>query len=102
LQKIYFTFRGGVLEPEGTVEIKFRERDLLKVMKRIDPTCKQLHAKLTPEVTPNERAELEKKLHQRQQLLMPMYHQVAVTFADLHDTAGRMQEKGVISVSRSF
>lgn len=30
-----------------------------------------------------------------------MYHQVAVRFADLHDTPGRMQEKGVITVSRA-
>ena len=28
-----------------------------------------------------------------------MYLQVAVLFADLHDTPGRMKEKGVISVS---
>lgn len=28
--------RGGVLEPEGTVEIKFRRKDLLKTMRRID------------------------------------------------------------------
>ena len=27
-----------------------------------------------------------------------MYHQVALHFADLHDTAGRMLEKGVIYV----
>lgn len=30
---------------------------------------------------------------------MPIYHQVAVQFADLHDTPGRMLEKGVVSVS---
>lgn len=29
-------FRGGVLEPEGTVEIKFRRKDLLKTMRRLD------------------------------------------------------------------
>ena len=28
--------RGGVLEAEGTVEIKFRRKDLLKTMRRID------------------------------------------------------------------
>lgn len=28
--------RGGVLEAEGTVEIKFRRKDLLKTMKRLD------------------------------------------------------------------
>ncbi|NXO40372.1 ACACB carboxylase, partial [Locustella ochotensis] len=33
----------------------------------------------------------------REELLLPVYHQVAVRFADLHDTPGRMQEKGVIT-----
>lgn len=28
--------RGGVLEPEGTVEIKFRRKDRKKMMKRCD------------------------------------------------------------------
>ncbi|KAG7265279.1 hypothetical protein CRUP_008184 [Coryphaenoides rupestris] len=68
--------RGGVLEPEGTVEIKFRRKDLLN---------------------PAERKELETKLKEREEFLLPIYHQVAVQFADLHDTPGRMQEKGVIT-----
>ena len=29
--------RGGVLEPDGVVEIKFRQRDILKTMRRLDP-----------------------------------------------------------------
>jgi len=29
--------RGGILEPEGTVEIKFRRKDLVKTMRRVDP-----------------------------------------------------------------
>ncbi|NXG60343.1 ACACB carboxylase, partial [Hemiprocne comata] len=33
----------------------------------------------------------------REELLLPVYYQVAVRFADLHDTPGRMQEKGVIT-----
>lgn len=36
------TARGGVLEPEGIVEIKFRTPDLLAAMHRIDPQLKQL------------------------------------------------------------
>ena len=32
-------------------------------------------------------------------MLSSIYHQVAVQFAELHDTPGRMKEKGVISVS---
>ena len=39
------------------------------------------------------------KLKEREEFLLPIYHQVAVQFADLHDTPGRMQEKGVINVS---
>uniref|UniRef100_A0A4W5JZG9 acetyl-CoA carboxylase n=1 Tax=Hucho hucho TaxID=62062 RepID=A0A4W5JZG9_9TELE len=44
-----------------------------------------------------ERKELETKLKEREEFLLPIYHQVAVQFADLHDTPGRMQEKGVIT-----
>lgn len=50
----------------------------------------------------SERKELESKLKEREEFLLPIYHQVAVQFADLHDTPGRMQEKGVITVSLSF
>lgn len=53
----------------------------------------------TPELSPAERKELETKLKEREEFLIPIYHQVAVQFADLHDTPGRMQEKGVITVS---
>ena len=45
-----------------------------------------------------DRKELEGQLKAREDLLLPMYHQVAVQFADLHDKAGRMLEKGVIYV----
>ena len=35
-------FRASILEPEGTVEIKFRKKDLVKTMRRIDPIYKKL------------------------------------------------------------
>ncbi|XP_060115525.1 acetyl-CoA carboxylase 1 isoform X1 [Heteronotia binoei] len=90
--------RGGVLEPEGTVEIKFRKKDLVKTMRRVDPIYTRLAERLgTPELSPAERKELETKLKEREEFLIPIYHQVAVQFADLHDTPGRMQEKGVIT-----
>ncbi|XP_074643040.1 acetyl-CoA carboxylase-like isoform X2 [Tubulanus polymorphus] len=90
--------RGGVLEPQGTVEIKFRAKDLIKTMRRIDPSYSELADNLSsPEISKTEREKLEAKIHQRQEQLMPIYHQVAIHFADLHDTAGRMREKGVIS-----
>nr|XP_019612996.1 PREDICTED: acetyl-CoA carboxylase 2 [Rhinolophus sinicus] len=90
--------RGGVLEPEGTVEIKFRKKDLVKAMRRIDPTYKKLVEQLgTSELSDKDRKDLEGRLKAREDLLLPIYHQVAVQFADLHDTPGRMLEKGVIS-----
>lgn len=38
--------RGGVLEPEGTVEIKYRKKDLIKTMARLDKQYSDLLAKL--------------------------------------------------------
>lgn len=38
--------RGGVLEPDGTIEIKYRRPDLVRTMKRLDPTVRQLCADL--------------------------------------------------------
>uniref|UniRef100_A0A663MA55 acetyl-CoA carboxylase n=1 Tax=Athene cunicularia TaxID=194338 RepID=A0A663MA55_ATHCN len=89
---------GGILEPEGTVEIKFRRKDLVKTMRRVDPIYIRLAERLGTSA-PADRKELETKLKEREEFLSPIYHQVAMQFADLHDTPGRMQEKGVITVS---
>ncbi|XP_051514882.1 acetyl-CoA carboxylase 2-like isoform X2 [Myxocyprinus asiaticus] len=90
--------RGGVLEAEGTVEIKFRKKDLLKTMRRIDSVYQRLAEQLgKPELSVQECKDLEAKLKAREEFLLPIYHQVAVQFVDLHDTPGRMQEKGVIT-----
>ncbi|XP_051952491.1 acetyl-CoA carboxylase-like isoform X1 [Xyrauchen texanus] len=89
--------RGGVLEAEGTVEIKFRKKDLLKTIRRIDSVYQHLAEQLgKPELSVQECKDLEAKLKAREEFLLPIYHQVAVQFVDLHDTPGRMQEKGVI------
>uniref|UniRef100_A0A673CY40 acetyl-CoA carboxylase n=1 Tax=Sphaeramia orbicularis TaxID=375764 RepID=A0A673CY40_9TELE len=87
--------RGGVLEAEGTVEIKFRRKDLLKAMRRLDSVYASLAEQL--ELSEKQCRELEAKLKAREEFLMPIYHQVAVQFVDLHDTPGRMQEKGAIT-----
>ncbi|XP_070759737.1 acetyl-CoA carboxylase 2 isoform X2 [Enoplosus armatus] len=92
--------RGGVLEAEGTVEIKFRRKDLLKTMRRLDSVYASLVEQLgkaCPELSDKQCRELESKLKAREEFLLPIYHQVAVQFVDLHDTPGRMQEKGVIT-----
>jgi len=88
--------RGGVLEPEGTVEIRFRVKDLIKTMHRIDTVCGDLLNKIAASDAPELQAALEGQLRVREQQLCPMYHQVALTFADLHDTPARMMEKNVI------
>lgn len=38
--------RASVLEPEGTVEIKFRRKDLVKTMRRVDPVYIHLAERL--------------------------------------------------------
>ena len=98
--------RGGILEPSGVVEIKFRAKDCLKVMHRLDPQLIELTRQLLSISESfdkqEERVALERKIKDREQLLMPMYHQTAVHFADLHDTPERMQEKGVIQVLQIY
>lgn len=89
-----FYYRGGVLEPEGIVEIKFREKDILKSIHRIDTNILSLKANGNP--TTEEAAEIEKNVAERVLVLKPIYHQVAVHFADLHDTPKCMLSKGVI------
>ncbi|XP_049512514.1 acetyl-CoA carboxylase-like isoform X3 [Dermacentor silvarum] len=87
--------RGGVLEPEGTVEIRFRKKDLLKTMHRVDARCREILS-LLGTAEPEKKVALEAELRKRETQLLPMYHQVALSFADLHDMPARMQEKGVI------
>ena len=91
------------MEPKGTVEIKFRRKDLEKTMQRLDKACIQIVEKLSsPQLNPDEKAEFQKKLAARQENVLPMYHQVAIQFANLHDTPGRMEEMGVITVCLHF
>lgn len=42
----FLASRGSVLEPEGTVEIKFRKKDLVKTMRRVDPVYIHLAERL--------------------------------------------------------
>ncbi|KAJ2768835.1 acetyl-coenzyme-A carboxylase, partial [Coemansia nantahalensis] len=89
--------RGGVLEPAGIVEIKFRKPQLLAAMERLDPQVRELRRALAaPDLAPDEAAALKQQLDAREKALLPVYTQLAVQFADLHDRAGRMAAKGVI------
>jgi len=92
--------RGGVLEPQGTVEIKFRKREIIKLIERTDPEYASIKSKLTDKnstLSDTEKSVLRGKLSSREEELMPVYLQVATKFADLHDTPGSLLEKGCIS-----
>jgi acetyl-CoA carboxylase carboxyltransferase component len=60
--------RGGVLEPEGIVEIKFRTPDLVRAMHRLDPIIAGLKAESGPDS--------EATIKEREQALLPVYRQV--------------------------
>ncbi|XP_034934564.1 acetyl-CoA carboxylase isoform X3 [Chelonus insularis] len=91
------TSRGGVLEPEAIVEIKFKNKDILKTIQRLDPVIQNLKEKLTHLVSSEERANIEMEMRTRERVLEPMYRQAAIHFSDLHDTPERMLEKGAIN-----
>jgi acetyl-CoA carboxylase/biotin carboxylase 1 len=89
--------RGGVLEPEGVVGIKFRREKVLCTMARLDPVYASLKRSLEEKELPEDEAEdLKTKLAAREKALAPIYQQISIQFADLHDRAGRMKAKGVI------
>lgn len=123
--------RGGVLEAEGIVEVKYKQRDILKTMHRLDPELlrggsriaelkeqiKEISKSLdrrgsiddnlvrtdAGRIAETRVRELETELlaaekttKKREKELSPIYHEIAVQFAELHDTAERMLEKGCI------
>lgn len=95
--------RGGVLEPEGMIEIKFRQRELLECMHRLDGELAGLDRQLKAAAgEPADAASaqqlhgLQQQIKARQRALLPVYKQIAIKFAELHDTPRRMQAKGVI------
>ncbi|XP_075988635.1 acetyl-CoA carboxylase isoform X2 [Anticarsia gemmatalis] len=123
--------RGGVLEAEGIVEVKFKQRDILKTMHRLDPELLRVGARIAElkeqikEISKSldrrgsiddslirtdvgrnaetrvreletELLAAEKTAKAREKELSPIYHEIAVQFAELHDTAERMLEKGCI------
>ena len=88
--------RGGILEPAGITEIKFRLPDQLKVMHRLDPQLKLLDTELEMCELEEDRAAIRQQIAAREDALKPVYLQAATEFADLHDKTGRMKAKGVI------
>lgn len=89
--------RGGVLEPEGIVNIKYRRDKQLETMARLDPTYAELKRSLADKsLSQDQSSDIKVKMTERETLLLPVYSQISLQFADLHDRAGRMVAKGVI------
>ncbi len=67
-------------------------------MARLDPTYASLKKQMAanPDLPAEELEALKKKITAREKLLLPVYFQISLQFADLHDRAGRMKAKGVI------
>lgn len=93
------TAKGNVLEPEGMIEIKFRTKELLECMGRLDPELIKLRGKLQEAKTTgiHETVDsVQQQIKAREKQLLPIYTQIATKFAELHDTSLRMAAKGVI------
>ncbi|CAJ1399376.1 unnamed protein product [Effrenium voratum] len=87
--------RGGILEPAGIVEVKFRAQQRVDLMHRLDDRLKALDER--QKSAPSE--DLTQEIRRREEALQPLYTQVACEFADLHDRAGRMKAVGVVRES---
>ena len=88
--------RGGILEPPGICEVKYRDQEQKSTMHRLDPVLIELEESLSNVVgdSSDRTKELQSEITSREKLLSPLYLQVAHEFADLHDRAGRMKAKG--------
>ncbi|TYJ36120.1 hypothetical protein E1A91_A05G286400v1 [Gossypium mustelinum] len=105
------TAKGNVLEPEGILEIKFRKKELIECMGRLDQQLINLNEKLHKAKSNGGHAKaesLQQQIQSREKQLLPVYTQIATKFAELHDTSLKMAAKGVIKEvvdwdrSRSF
>jgi acetyl-CoA carboxylase/biotin carboxylase 1 len=88
--------RGGILEPPGICEVKFRDVEQRETMHRLDSVLIDLDSKLLLSKSGADLDTLKGQIKAREKLLAPLYSQVAHEFADLHDRAGRMLAKGCI------
>jgi acetyl-CoA carboxylase/biotin carboxylase 1 len=88
--------RGGILEPSGIIEVKFRKPDILKAMHRLDDQLKMFDSELDNVDFDEDVPALKSQIKAREDLLYPVYTQMATEFADAHDKTGRMKAKGVI------
>ncbi|CRH01228.1 biotin carboxylase subunit of acetyl CoA carboxylase, putative [Plasmodium relictum] len=89
------TSKGGILEPPGIVEIKFRFPEIRKLMHNIDSSIIELNQKLL-NAQGEEISKIKKEIEEKEKELLPFYLQVCHKYADLHDVSTCMKSKGVI------
>ena len=68
--------RGGILEPPGICEVKYRSQDQRLTMQRLDPVLQQLNEELSQSPSDEEAAKISADIKQREKLLAPLYLQV--------------------------
>ncbi|KAI1104677.1 acetyl-CoA carboxylase [Jackrogersella minutella] len=89
--------RAGVLEPEGIIGIKYKKEKQLETMARLDPNYAALKKQAADNsLSKDEKSEIKERMLERERQLLPIYAQISIQFADLHDRAGRMKAKGTI------
>ena len=88
--------RGGVLEATGAASIKYRDKEIRQTANRVDPVLEQLNSDLQSCDDDAKKRVISSQIFQREKLVLGVFRQIAVHFADLHDTPGRMKAKGVI------
>ena len=89
--------RAGVLEPEGIVGIKFRREKQLDTMARLDTTYGALRRQAADKsLSAEQQTAVRAQMTEREDALLPVYTQISIQFADLHDRTGRMLAKGTI------
>jgi acetyl-CoA carboxylase / biotin carboxylase 1 len=91
------TARGGVLEANGAASVKYRTKDLISTMHRLDDKLVSLDKVFVAEdLADSAKAAIKAEILSRERVLLPVYEQISVQFCELHDTPGRMEAVGVI------
>eukprot|EP00172_Hildenbrandia_rubra_P004148 Plantae.Rhodophyta-Hildenbrandia_rubra.ctg785.p1 GENE.Plantae.Rhodophyta-Hildenbrandia_rubra.ctg785~~Plantae.Rhodophyta-Hildenbrandia_rubra.ctg785.p1 ORF type:complete len:1318 (-),score=208.85 Plantae.Rhodophyta-Hildenbrandia_rubra.ctg785:470-4423(-) len=92
--------RGGVLEPEGVVDVKYRRREILKTMHRLDPKIRGLNDELSrgdaAHLDEERGKEIRSAISKREGEVAATFTSVAAAFCDLHGRPTHMLEKGAI------
>jgi acetyl-CoA carboxylase / biotin carboxylase 1 len=90
------TARGNVLEANGAASVKYREKDLVQTMRRVDEKLIELYSDMKSSNDAEQTERIQNDIKKREKSLLPVYEQIAVQFCELHDTPGRMKAVGVI------